>query len=40
MKGKERVKERIELNGIKRMYRENGLWNIEVRKENLVMRNW
>lgn len=40
MKRKERIKERIELNKIKRMYKENGLWNINVISENLVMRNY
>ena len=40
MKGKERIKERMELNRIKKMYKESEGWIIGIKGINLVMRNW
>ncbi len=40
MKIKERIKERIEINKIKSMYKNNKNWNVEIKGNNLIVRNW
>ena len=40
MKIKERIKERIEINKIKSMYENNKNWNVEIKGNNLIVRNW
>lgn len=40
MKGIERMKERIEINGLKKMYKESEGWIVGIKGKNLVMRNW